>query len=129
MAENLNNGKKFTALIVEDNIKMRTAIRKMLKTQFKNKIAGVFECENGRDAAEFYPRHKPDWIIMDIKMPVMDGLKASGIIMQSYPDAKIIILTQYDDPGYHEIAQKIGVKAFVLKENLSDISTIISSML
>jgi DNA-binding NarL/FixJ family response regulator len=126
---NYYNKNSSTALIVDDNIKMRAAIQKMLKTQLKNKITKIVECENGKDAADLYAQYKPEWTIMDIKMPVMDGLEASRNILKSHPEAKIIILTQYDDPGYYELAQKIGIKAFVLKENLSDISILMRNML
>jgi DNA-binding NarL/FixJ family response regulator len=129
MTNNFLNERKSTALIVDDNTKMRAAIERMLKAQLKNRITKVIECENGKDAIELYAQRKPEWTIMDIKMPVMDGLEASRIILKSYPEAKIIILTQYDDPGYYELAQKIGIKAFVLKENLSDISTLIRNIL
>ena len=129
MLNNFNNERKYTALIVDDNIKMRTTIQKILKEHLKNKITRIIECENGKDATELYNKHKPEWTIMDIKMPVMDGLEASRNILKSHPEAKIIILTQYDDPGYYELAQKIGIKAFVLKENLSDISILMRNML
>ena len=128
MANKLNNERKSTALIVDDNFKMRAAIQKILKAQLKNKITRIIECENGKDATELYVRHKPEWTIMDIKMPVMDGLEASRAILKSHPEAKIIILTQYDDPEYYELAHKLGIKAFVLKENLSDISTLIMNV-
>lgn len=128
MLNNIDNERESTALIVDDNIKMRAAVQKILKAQSKNKITRIIECENGKEATELYTLHKPEWTIMDIKMPVMDGLEASKTILQSYPEAKIIILTQYNDPEYCELAQKIGIKAFVLKENLADISTLIRNM-
>ena len=129
MTNNFINERTFTVLIVDDNIKMRAAIQKMLRVQLKNKITRIIECENGKDAIELYIQRKPEWTIMDIKMPVMDGLEASRTILKSYPEAKIIILTQYDDPGYYELAQKMGIKAFVLKENLSDISIVIRNIM
>ena len=129
MLNNIINDVESTTLIVDDNIRMRAAIHKILKQQLKNKISKIIECENGREATELYNNHKPEWTIMDIKMPVMDGLEASRNILKSHPEAKIIILTQYDDPGYYELAQKIGIKAFVLKENLSDISILMRNML
>jgi len=129
MLNNFKNERKSTALIVDDNIKMRAVIQKILKANLKNKITRIIECENGQDATELYNKHKPEWTIMDIKMPVMDGLEASRNILKSHPEAKIIILTQYDDPGYYELAQKIGIKAFVLKENLSDISILMRNIL
>ena len=129
MLKDIINDVESTTLIVDDNIRMRAAIHKILKQQLKNKISKIIECENGREATELYNKHKPEWTIMDIKMPVMDGLEASRNILKSHPEAKIIILTQYDDPGYYELAQKIGIKAFVLKENLSDISILMRNML
>lgn len=129
MTNNFINERTSTVLIVDDNIKMRAAIQKMLRVQLKNKITRIIECENGKDAIELYVQRKPEWTIMDIKMPVMDGLEASRNILKSHPEAKIIILTQYDDPGYYELAQKIGIKAFVLKENLSDISILMRNIL
>jgi len=129
MLNDIINDVESTTLIVDDNIRMRAAIHKILKQQLKNKISKIIECENGREATELYNKHKPEWTIMDIKMPVMDGLEASRNILKSHPEAKIIILTQYDDPGYYELAQKIGIKAFVLKENLSDISILMRNML
>ena len=129
MTNNFINERTSTVLIVDDNIKMRAAIQKMLRVQLKNKITRIIECENGKDAIELYVQRKPEWTIMDIKMPVMDGLEASRTILKSYPEAKIIILTQYDDPGYYELAQKMGIKAFVLKENLSDISIVIRNIM
>lgn len=128
MVNNLNRINKLSVLIVDDNKKMREMIYKIIDEQFKNKINEIAVCCNGREAVEFYNKLKPSWVIMDIKMPNMDGLEASNIILKENPNAKIIILTQYDDIEYYDIAQKIGLTAFVLKENLSDVPILIKDV-
>ena len=126
---NFNNRAKMSILIVDDNRKMRNVIRDMITTQFGEKVKEIFECDSGEESIECYDRENPAWVIMDIKMEGIDGLEASKIILSAHPNAKIIILTQYDDAEYYEMAKKIGLTAFVLKENLSDIPILIKDML
>jgi DNA-binding NarL/FixJ family response regulator len=64
---------------------------------------------------------------MDIKMEPMDGLTATRAIIASHPFAKIIILTSYDDARYRKAAREAGTIAFVSKEHLQDIPTILST--
>ena len=126
---NHNNGSKMSILIVDDNSRMRTIIKDMIKSSFGEKVKNIFECDSGEESVECYDRENPGWVIMDIKMGGIDGLEASKIILGTHPNAKIIILTQYDDAEYYEMAKKIGLKAFVLKENLSDIPVLIKDIL
>ncbi|RCK75839.1 MAG: DNA-binding response regulator [Ignavibacteriae bacterium] len=65
-----------------------------------------------------YNEFKPDWVLMDIKLPLMDGLEATRLITGKNPEAKIIILTQYNDTEYREVASKWGAYNFFLKENV-----------
>jgi two-component system, response regulator YesN len=129
MVNNLNRIHELSVLIVDGNKKMRDMIHNMIEQQFKNKINEITDCNNGKEAVEYYKKIMPTWVIMDIKMPVMDGMEASKIILSHYPKAKIIILTQYDDIEYYEIAQKIGLTAFVQKENLSDVPILMKDIL
>ena len=126
---NFNNRTNMSILIVDDNSRMRDVIRDMITTQFGEKVKNIFECDSGEESIECYDRENPAWVIMDIKMGGIDGLKASQIILSSHPNAKIIIVTQYDDTEYYDLAKKIGLKAFVLKENLSDIPIIMKDVL
>jgi two-component system response regulator DegU len=73
-----------------------------------------------------YEQQRPDWVLMDIQMEPVDGLIASRMILAAHPDAKIIILTNYDDPGYRQAARQLGTRAFILKEHLADIAAILS---
>ena len=111
-------------LIVEDNIHMRETIKKNLK---RIDTQSIHECNNGEEAIELYEKIHPDWVLMDIEMEPVDGLSASKAIMKLHPEAKIIIVTNYDDAAYRQAAKKAGVVAYLLKENLWKISELIST--
>jgi len=85
----------------------------------------VVEAADGGEAIRLYDEVHPDWVLMDIKMEPVDGLAASRSILAAHPDAKIVILTNYDDPGYRKAAHDAGVRAYLLKENLGDITAIV----
>jgi DNA-binding NarL/FixJ family response regulator len=110
-------------LIVEDN----PAMRRMLKDMFQSEFEEIIECEDGSEAFKSYKIYNPDWVFMDIKMRTMNGIKTSRIIKNSYPEAKIIILTDYDDTKLRSEAKSSGVYAYILKENIFDIYNIIKN--
>jgi len=76
----------------------------------------VAQAANGREAIQMFRQHRPDITLMDLQMPIMNGLDAMVAIRGEFPDAKIIILTTYgnDAPG----ALKLGARAYVLKTEL-----------
>jgi len=113
-------------LLVEDNVKMRSFIKKIAKRNFKT-IETIYECDNGEDAVELYKKYHPDWVLMDIQLKNMDGLTATKLILNSDPAAKIIIVTQYDDPEYRKMAKGAGAVGYVLKDSLLDLFKIIQS--
>ncbi len=108
-------------MIVDDNAAMRLTIRRMLSGEG----IAICECSDGAEAVERFPKLRPDWVLMDIKMKQVDGFQASKEILSEFPDAKIIMITQYDDPKLEEKAHAAGVMNFVLKEHLFDIEQII----
>jgi two-component system response regulator DegU len=110
-----------TLLIVDDN----KEIRKMLKSICEDFFSETIECEDGGEAVEAFKRFKPDWTIMDIKMNKMDGIEATKEIVGKYPDAKVIIVSQYTDKAFMEAAFDSGAKEFVNKDNLTRIEKII----
>ncbi len=85
-----------------------------------------YEACDGDEAASLYGRIHPDWVLMDIAMEPVDGLAGSRAILSAHPEAKIIILTNYDDPDYRQVAKDSGTSAFILKEHLSELITILS---
>lgn len=87
----------------------------------------VVEATDGAEAIRLYEQVHPDWVLMDIKMEPVDGLSASRTILAAHPDAKIVILTNYDEPGYRTAASAAGVRAYLLKEQLNEISAIVGA--
>ncbi|MBI5022443.1 MAG: response regulator transcription factor [Ignavibacteriales bacterium] len=110
-------------MIVDDNASIRDMIRSILSTTADN----VYECSDGNEALKSYQQFHPDWVLMDIKMKMMDGFEATQEILSEFPNAKIIMITQYDDPKLEEKARRIGAVEFVLKEKLVDIERIIKN--
>ena len=101
-------------LIAEDNFQMRQLLKALL-----NGLADeVYECADGSAALALYRQHQPDWVLMDIEMQPMDGLTASRQLHQSFPNARILIVTSHDDELLREQARQAGVAGYVLKENL-----------
>jgi len=114
-------------MIVDDNPKMRDTLKNLLQRHIMG-IDTIYECSDGTEAIKLYESTKPDWIFMDVAMEPVNGLTATQAITQSHPEAKIMIVTQYDDPEYREAAKNCGACAYVLKENLLDIPGIIKSV-
>ena len=110
-------------LIVEDNQSMRELIKSVISD-----LAGdVTECGDGADALSAYTRCRPDWVLMDIRMKEMDGISATRQIKASYPNANIMIVTDYDNQNMREAARQAGACEFVNKENLLDLRRILGS--
>lgn len=113
-----------TILIAEDNVRMRESIKRTILGRLPNHHT-IHEAADGGAAVELYEHARPDWVVMDIQMEPVDGIAASRTIMAAHPDAKIVILTNYDDDGYRRAAKDLGTRAFVLKEHLDEIPLIL----
>jgi two-component system, NarL family, response regulator DegU len=108
-------------MIVDDNEQMRKVIRSVLEES----VESFVECSDGDDALQAYERFRPDWVLMDIGMNRVDGIAATEEIKNKYPDARIIVVTEYGDTFFRDAARKAGAIDFVLKEQLSDIQSVI----
>jgi two-component system, chemotaxis family, chemotaxis protein CheY len=106
-----------SVLIVDDNTKMRSMIAEIIR----NRASKIVECSDGMDALGEYSLHRPDWVLMDAKMNNMDGIRATELIHRFFPKAKVMIVSQDDNPEMRKAAQYAGANAFVSKENLLDI--------
>ncbi|MBV7271304.1 response regulator [Clostridium sp. PL3] len=104
----------YKLLIVDDEAFERKIIRFMLKKNFSN-VEIVDEAANGDDAILLAQKHKPNIIIMDIKMPGKNGLEAQQSIIQFNPNVKTIILTAFDNFNFAQNAIKLGVVDYILK--------------
>ena len=107
-------------LIADDSPRMRESFKRMITHSVPNHHT-VVEASDGSEAIRLYDEVHPDWLLMDIKMEPVDGLAASRSILAAHPDAKIVILTNYDDPAYRVAARDAGVRAYLLKEDVTDI--------
>ena len=107
-------------LIVEDNPQMRQMIRDVV-TDLAEEVA---ECADGAEAVVSYTARQfsgEDRVLMDLQMPVVGGLEATRRIRAAFPDAQIIIVTQYDDQHWRKAAREAGACGYVLKENLLEL--------
>jgi CheY-like chemotaxis protein len=108
-------------LIVEDNQPMRDLIRSIIAD-----LAGeVTECSDGAEALSAYTRCRPNWVLMDIRMKEMDGISATRQIKAAFPEANIVIVTDYDSPNMREAARRAGAREYVTKDNLLDVRRIL----
>ena len=113
-----------TFLIVEDNEQMRC----LIKCLVSNLSSAVFQCADGSEALAAYTRHKPDWVLMDIKMPHTDGITAARQITQAFPDARVLIITDYDDLELRIAAREAGAIEYLIKEELLRLPEILQAL-
>jgi DNA-binding NarL/FixJ family response regulator len=103
----------FNILLVEDQALVRQGLKMMIEQDPQLKV--VAEAENGIEALHKMEQHIIDIVIMDIRMPVMNGLEATRKIKEQWPDVKILILTTFNDDEYAVQALKDGANGFLLK--------------
>ncbi|AEH48391.1 response regulator transcription factor [Parageobacillus thermoglucosidasius] len=103
----------FNILLVEDQALVRQGLKMMIEQDPQLKV--VAEAENGLEALHEMEQHIIDLVIMDIRMPVMNGLEATRKMKERWPDVKILILTTFNDDEYAVQALKDGANGFLLK--------------
>jgi len=105
---------KIKILMADDHPVVRAGIRGMLETQDEFQV--VAEAENGREAFEQIGKLKPDVVLMDLRMPEMDGVEAITKIKEKYPDVNILVLTTYDTDADIVRAVEAGATGYLLKD-------------
>ena len=101
-------------LMADDHPVVRAGIRGMLETQPEFQV--IAEAENGREAFEQIGKLKPDVVLMDLRMPEMDGVEAIGKIKEKYPNINILVLTTYDTDADIVRAVEAGATGYLLKD-------------
>ena len=109
---------KISLLLVDDQPLLREGMRVIL--ELEEDITVIGEAENGQEAIALYGELRPDVVLMDIRMPVMNGIDAIQSICSSDPSAKIIILTTFDNDDYIFDGIRAGALGYVLKAITSD---------
>jgi DNA-binding NarL/FixJ family response regulator len=109
-------------LIVDDSQPMR----EMIKMTIAGVAEVVGECADGADVLDAYTRLQPDWVLMDIGMKNVDGIAATRQIIAAYPEAHVLIITDYNEDELRRAAYEAGASQYVVKENLLFILEIIT---
>jgi DNA-binding NarL/FixJ family response regulator len=102
-------------LIAEDFALVRESMRMMLSDDPDLEVAG--EAENGREAVDLCRSLEPDLVLMDVRMPEMDGLEATKIIKQAQPGVSVLMVTTHREPDYLLETVRSGAAGYILKES------------
>jgi DNA-binding NarL/FixJ family response regulator len=103
-----------TLLIADDQALVRVGLRKILEAEPETTVVG--EAADGEDAVAAARRLRPDVVLMDIRMPVLDGIEATRRIVRAQPSARVLILTTFGLDGYVYEALRAGASGFMLKD-------------
>jgi NarL family two-component system response regulator LiaR len=100
-------------MIVDDHAMVRRGLAAFLKAQPDLLLVG--EAGNGREAVALCPQARPDVILMDLRMPEMDGVEAAGCVRRQWPEVQVIALTSFGDGQMVREAIQAGVAGYLLK--------------
>jgi DNA-binding NarL/FixJ family response regulator len=119
---------KSTVIIVDDHKLFRDGLKFILS---ETGIADVIaEASNGKEFLLLLDKLKPDLVLMDINMPVMNGIESSKKALEIFPDLNILVLSMYGDEEYYNTMIDLGVKGFLLKDaDTSELKTAIHKIL
>ena len=109
----MSEAKPIKVMIVDDHPIVRDGLNSLLRVVADMELAG--EAGNGREALARCQETQPDVILMDIVMPGMDGLEATRLILDQYPDVKIVVLTTFPEEDLVQEALEAGAVGFILK--------------
>jgi DNA-binding NarL/FixJ family response regulator len=101
-------------IVVDDSAVFRRCLRSLLVTH--SDMSVVAEAENGLTAIDAVGEHRPDIVLMDISMPVMNGIDATRAITSKHPAIRVIILSMHSDNGMRVAAREAGAARFLMKD-------------
>jgi DNA-binding NarL/FixJ family response regulator len=111
-------------LIVEDNAPMRQVMKRMLS----DLVEEISERTDGDEVLEAYAAERPDWVLMDIEMKRTNGIAATRQLLAAFPEARVVIVTNYNDEPLREAARWAGACGYVLKDNLIEVRRLLQSI-
>lgn len=112
-------------IIVDDDYLVVNSLKTILSA---NGIEVIGEGYDGEEAVKLYQEHRPDLILMDIRMEKMSGIEATKKILGLDPDAKILLITTFQDDEYISAALSLGCKGYILKQNIKGIIPAINAV-
>jgi len=112
------DGKPIRILVVDNHSLVREAMTRLINIQSDMEVVG--EAVNGKMAVENFEQFSPDVTLMDLSMPVMNGVDAVRTIRENHPDARFIMLSAYDFPEDIQKSTQAGAVAYLLKDTARD---------
>lgn len=109
---------RITIVVVDDHPVVRNGLVSLLRTIPQLEVVG--EAADGETAVQVVDEHQPDVVLMDVRMPGMDGIEATRIIREQTPRSRVLILTMHDDDATVFTAMKAGAQGYLLKESEQD---------
>lgn len=110
--------KKVSVLLVDDHTVVRQGLRALLQPEEDIEVIG--EAENGREAVQLAKKNPPDVVLMDVAMPLLNGLEASRQILKGSPSTRVLVLTSYsDDECVHQLMDA-GVSGYLIKQTAAN---------
>lgn len=107
-----DNGMKYKLVVADDEPITRMDLSEILKEEGYNVVG---EASDGFDAVELCRKYKPDLVLMDVKMPILDGMKASKVIISEELARSVVLLTAYSGMEFIEQAKEAGVMGYIVK--------------
>lgn len=105
-------------LIVDDDSLIRDGLKLILETEDDFVVVGT--AANGQEAVQLCETVRPEIVLMDIRMPIMDGVQATKLVKSQFKDIKILLLTTFKDTEYIRSAVQNGAEGYILKSNSSE---------
>ena len=110
--------KKISVLLVDDHTVVRQGLRALLKAEEDMEVVG--EAENGRQAVMLARKTPPDVVVMDVAMPMLNGLEATRQILKSVPGVKVLVLTSYGDEECVQQLMQAGATGYLIKQTAAN---------
>ena len=101
-------------LVADDQALIRTGFATIIAAQPDMEVVG--ECGDGRTAVAMAERLRPDVVVMDVRMPKLDGIQATAALRRTLPDVKVLVITSFDEDGAVRDALRAGANGFLLKD-------------
>ena len=107
-----------SVLLADDNVMVRKAYKKLLKLEADLQVVG--EAKNGQQAVTLVKKLRPVVVLMDVAMPLMNGIEALRQIIKAVPATKVLMLSTYNDEDYITEAMKAGAMGYLIKHTAAD---------
>lgn len=126
MLMKVGKGMKIKVIVIDDDHLVALSLKTILEASGNIDIAATGK--DGSEALELYRAYRPDVLVMDIRMKNVAGLEAAGEVLDEFADAKILLLTTFNDDEYIVKALKLGAKGYILKQDFEGIEPAIMAV-